>query len=257
MSIPKIIHYCWFGGNKKPALVKKCIRSWKKYCPDYEIIEWNENNFDVNSVLFCKRAYEAQKWAFVTDYVRLKVLFEMGGIYMDTDVEVVKSLDPFLEYQCFLGFQHERYVSTGLVIGAKPKNEFIAQNASIYENMEFKNETDSNKLTVCQEYTTELLKKRGLIIPETGKIQRLGDITVFPSEFFCPYDHRTRTMNRTENTVAIHHFASSWWDKKRKREYNKYILVDCVHCIAHIPNRLLKRILGDGGYRKLKDFFGR
>lgn len=254
MSIPKIIHYCWFGRNEKPALIKKCLKSWKKYCPDYEIIEWNEDNFDVNSIRFCKQAYQAKKWAFVTDYVRLKVLSEMGGIYMDTDVELLKSLDSFLDFQCFLGFQHEHYVSTGLVIGAQPGDEFIAQNAGIYEDMEFMDETDSHKLVVCQEYTTKLLQERGLVIPDTGEIQRLGDIVVFPPEYFCPYDHRTGIMNRTEHTVAIHHFASSWWDKERKKAHNRSKQQDRIHYITHIPNRLLKRILGEDRYQRMKTF---
>ena len=107
MSIPKIIHYCWFGGGPKPKLAQKCIASWKKYCPDFEILEWNEGNFDVSTApLYVRQAYEAGRWAFVTDYVRLKALTELGGVYMDTDVEVVKPLEPFLQQEAFAGFEH-------------------------------------------------------------------------------------------------------------------------------------------------------
>ncbi len=117
MEILKVIDYCWFGGNKKPSIIKKCIKSWKKYCPDYQIVEWNEDNFDVNCNQFCKNAYENKKRAFVSDHTRLKVLYEYGGFYMDTDVELVKPLDDFRKLECFLGFQHESYVSNGLVTG--------------------------------------------------------------------------------------------------------------------------------------------
>lgn len=165
MSIPKIIHYCWFGGAEKPKIIKKCIKSWKKYCPEYKIIEWNESNFDVNCIPFCRQAYEAKKWAFVTDYVRLKVLYDQGGIYMDTDVQLVKNIDCFLEYPCFLGFQHENYVSDGLVFGAEAGNWFVKENSEIYENMPFVNESDSKKFVVCQEYTTQILKENGLRVP--------------------------------------------------------------------------------------------
>lgn len=257
MSIPKIIHYCWFGGNPKPALLKKCIRSWEKYCPDYRIIEWNEHNFDVNSVLFCKQAYEAEKWAFITDYVRLKVLLEMGGFYMDTDVELIKSLDPFLDYQCFMGFQHETYVSTGLVVGAQAGNDFIRRNARIYEDMEFLDNTDSHRLTVCQVYTTKLLEEQGLIVPGNGTIQTVGEVVIFPPEYFCPYDHRTMTMHKTKNTVAIHHFASSWWDNERKKEYGKYKWKQLLYELLHIPNRLVKKAVGERYYEKLKRLLGK
>jgi len=252
--IPKIIHYCWFGGKNKPAIVRKCIKSWKKHCPDYQIIEWNESNFDVNCIQFCLQAYEAKKWAFVTDYVRLKVIYDMGGIYMDTDVELVKPLDNFLAYDCFLGFQHENYVATGLVCGARPRHEFIGENAMVYENMQFIDELDSRKLVVCQEYTTDLLKKRGLLVPGTKDIQELKGITVFPPEYFCPYDHRTGVMNDSENTVAIHHFASSWWDKKRKKEYRKNKRKNVLYEISHVPNKLLKKYLGEQNYERLKNW---
>lgn len=253
MSIPKVIHYCWFGGNEKPAIIKKCIKSWKKYCPDYRIVEWNESNFDVNCIPFCKQAYEAKKWAFVTDYVRLKVLHEHGGIYMDTDVELIKSLDNFLELSCFLGFQHESYVSNGLVFGTEPGHPFVHENAAVYEQMAFVNESDSLKLVVCQEYTTEILKRYGLIVPGTGKVQFVNGVHIFPPEYFCPYDHRTDQMNKTENTYAIHHFASSWWDSKRRREYEKNRRKQRIHYIAHTPNRVLKSILGDKWYEAIKN----
>ena len=109
--IPKIIHYCWFGRNPKPKLAEKCIKSWKKYCPEYEIIEWNEDNYDLSSApLYVRQAYEAKRWAFVTDYIRLQVIYENGGIYLDTDVELRKSLDPLLVHQAYFGFEDEKNI---------------------------------------------------------------------------------------------------------------------------------------------------
>ena len=113
MSIPKVLHYCWFGGASKPKNIQNCIRSWKKYCPDYEIIEWNEQNFDVSQSLYTRQAYDARRWAFVADYARLKILYEQGGIYMDTDVELLRPLDDLLAYPAFFGFQHNNEVATG------------------------------------------------------------------------------------------------------------------------------------------------
>ena len=103
--IPKKIHYCWVGGNSKPPLVKKCIQSWKKYCPDYEIIEWNESNYDISKNIYMKQAYEAKKWAFVTDYMRLDIIYEHGGIYLDTDVELIKNIDDLLSNEAFAGIE--------------------------------------------------------------------------------------------------------------------------------------------------------
>ena len=250
--IPKIIHYCWFVKNKKSSKIKKCIKSWKKYFPDYKIIEWNEDNFDISSNEWCKSAYEAKKWAFVTDYVRLKVLKDYGGIYMDTDVELIQSLDPFLQYHCFMGFQHEKYVSNGLVIGAVKNHGFIIENAAVYENIQFETNEDSYKLKVCQEYTTELLANHGLTLPCDGKIQIIDDIYIFPPEYFCPYDHRTYEMNKTENTVAIHHFASSWWDKNRKNEYKKQKCKVKINYYIHFPHRVLLSLIGEKNYNNIK-----
>lgn len=251
-KIPKIIHYCWFGGNKKPPIIKKCIRSWKKYCPDYKIIEWNESNFDVHCAPFCEQAYNAKKWAFVSDYVRLKVLYEYGGIYMDTDMELLKPLQSFLTYHCFLGFQHESYVSNGLVIGVVPAHPFILENLAVYVDKNFSNELDSKNFVVCQEYTTNILRKHGLKLPCDGTIQVLDDIVVFPPEYFCPYDHRNFTMNKTDNTVGIHHFASSWWDADRKRWYKKEKRKNIIDYYLNMPNRFLKKVMGIKKYEKLK-----
>lgn len=252
MSIPKKIHYCWFGGNKKPPIIKKCIKSWKKYCPDYEIIEWNESNFDVHCIPFCDQAYLAKKWAFVSDYARLKIIYDHGGIYMDTDVELVRSIDDLLCLDCFIGFQHEHYVNNGLILGAVRGNDFVRENAAIYEANSFTAHEDSRKQIVCQEYTTEILRGYGLVVPDIGEIQIVNGVHVFPSDYFCPYDHRTYQMNRTEHTYAIHHFASSWWDDTRRKQYLHNKQKQKVDYILHTPNRLLIHLLGPQKYSAIK-----
>ena len=252
MSIPKIIHYCWFGGNPKPKLVQKCIRSWKKYCPDYKIVEWNESNFDVNIIPYCREAYHAKKWAFVSDYARLFIIHKYGGIYMDTDVELIKPLDQLLDLDCFLGFQHEKYVNNGLILGAVNGNSFVKKNAEIYERLIFEPHIDSNHFVVCQEYTTNLLANMGLTIPDTGALQIVDNVTIFPSEYFCPYDHRTFKLSVTANTYAIHHFASSWWDSKRKKEYYDLKRKVTLDYYFHLPHRIGRKLLGNTVYERIK-----
>lgn len=255
--IPKVIHYCWFGRNPKPAIIKKCIKSWKKFCPDYDIIEWNEDNFDVYSNQFCENAYKTKKWAFVSDYARLKILYDNGGIYMDTDVELLKPIDFLMNHECFLGFQHENYVNNGLITGTIPKHSFIKENLLAYENEDFCNHEDSRKLKVCQEYTTEILVNYGLRIPCDNQLQIVNNVYVYPPEFFSPFDHRTQKTHLTHNTTAIHHYASSWWDAKRRREYNKNKRSQKVHAITHVPNRILMNVLGKARYENIKKLLKR
>lgn len=137
MSIPKVLHYCWFGGAPKPKNIQNCIRSWKKYCPDYEIIEWNEQNFDVSQSLYTRQAYDARRWAFVADYARLKILYEQGGIYMDTDVELLRPLDDLLAYPAFFGFQHNNEVATGLGFGAEARSPVVKALLDDYDGLPF------------------------------------------------------------------------------------------------------------------------
>ena len=137
MSIPKVLHYCWFGGAPKPKNIQNCIRSWKKYCPDYEIIEWNEQNFDVSQSLYTRQAYDARRWAFVADYARLKILYEQGSIYMDTDVELLRPLDDLLAYPAFFGFQHNNEVATGLGFGAEARSPVVKALLDDYDGLPF------------------------------------------------------------------------------------------------------------------------
>ena len=209
--IPKIIHYCWFGRGKMPELANKCIASWKKYCPDYEIVEWNEDNFDISCCDYVKEAYENKKYAFVTDYVRLYVMYNYGGIYMDTDVEVVSSLDPYLQHQGFSGFESEIYIQTAIMAGEKGYSLF-EEILSYYKERHFLKEdgsldTQTNVITI-----TALLKEKGFI--PNGKFQVIDGFALYPRDYFCPLDDSTGVMHKSKNTVTIHWFNKSWVDQK-------------------------------------------
>lgn len=212
-KIPKKIHYCWFGGKELPKLAKKCIESWKKYCPDYEIIEWNENNFDINMNTYVKEAYENKKWAFVTDYVRLYALYNYGGIYMDTDVEVVRNLDEFLENESFFGFEDSNHVSTG-IMASKKNNQLIKEIINHYDTRNFIMKDGKLDMTTNVIIITEILSKKGL--KKNNKKQTIEGLTIYPSEFFCPLDCNSKKLRKTRNTHAIHWFSGSWLDLKTK-----------------------------------------
>ena len=215
-KIPQIIHYCWFGGNPLPEMAVKCIDSWKKYCPDYEIKEWNESNFDINSNLYVKEAYEAKKFAFVSDYVRLYALFYNGGIYMDTDVELLKGLDSFLFEDAFSGFETPENVPTGIIASRKALPVF-EELLSYYKNKSFYNDDGSMNTTTNVTVITEIFSKYGLM--KNNIYQIINGVALYPQEYFCPKDYATLQVNITENTVAIHHFDGSWEadiDKKKK-----------------------------------------
>lgn len=209
--IPKIIHYCWFGGNPLSELAKRCIDSWKIYCPGYEIWCWNEDNVDINENSYIKEAYDAKKWAFITDYLRLKVLYHYGGIYMDTDVEVCAFLDEFLHEKGFSGFERSEFVPTG-IMACEPKHPFYKKLLAYYDGRHFKlgeNRYDMKTNTVI---ITEISVLNGLKL--NNKKQTICGMTYYPSEYFCPKDHDSGEIKCTNNTACIHHFDGSWHTKK-------------------------------------------
>ena len=169
MSIPKVIHYCWFGKGEMPKLAKKCIKSWKKYCPDYEIICWNEENFDLTQNRYMKEAYEAGKWAFVSDVARLIIIYENGGIYLDTDVELIKPIDDLLQSKGFMGFDEKGIVATGLGFGAEKGNEIVGEFLKDYNNIPFVLPDGSFDLTPCPDRNTETLKRLGMDTDNTNQ----------------------------------------------------------------------------------------
>ncbi|MFC4320715.1 glycosyltransferase family 32 protein [Litchfieldia salsa] len=207
-KIPKIIHYCWFGGNDKPAIVKKCIESWKQHLSDYEIIEWNEQTFDILSILYVKQAYESRKFAFVSDYVRVYALYHIGGIYLDTDVEVFKTFDELLHHESFWGFEQENFIATS-TIGSAKSNTLIGHFLEFYKDKKFKKEDGSFDELTNVAIVTDMLEKKGLNTNGTYQvIEGIG--TFYPQTYFSPYDYINCRKFITDNTFAMHHFYKSW-----------------------------------------------
>ena len=215
MSIPKVIHYCWFGKGEMPKLAKKCIKSWKKYCTDYEIICHNEDNFDLTQNRYLNEAYKAGKWAFVSDYARLKIICDNGGIYLDTDVELIKPIDDLLLTKGFMGFDEKGIVATGLGFGAEEGNEIVTEFLKDYDNIPFVLPDGSYDLTPCPDRNTEALKRLGMDIKNTS--QTFMDITFLPDEYLCPMNYYTGKKTITENTYSIHHYSASWTSVVTKR----------------------------------------
>lgn len=217
--IPNIIHYCWFGGKEKPEDVKQYIASWRKFCPDYEIKEWNESNFDLNENDYCREAYEAKKWAFVTDYVRLKALYEYGGFYMDTDVEVVKPLESLRKYDAVSGYESETSIPTG-TMGACRGNEWIGVLLKDYDHRHFLQADGSYDITTNVVVITQLTKKKyGLNL--NGQMLRFGhNMILLPFDYLCAKKFATGKIHRTENTYTIHHFKGSWLSDEDKYAQN-------------------------------------
>ena len=215
MSIPKVIHYCWFGNGKMPAIAEKCIKSWKKYCPDYEIICWNEENFDLTQNRYMREAYEAGKWAFVSDFARLKIIYDHGGIYLDTDVELLKPLDPLLENSGFMGFDEKGIVATGLGFGAEPGNEVVGAFLRDYDDLSFVLPDGSLDLTPCPDRNTAALKCLGMDTEKRDQV--FMGVKFLPREYLCPMDYYTGKKKITKNTYSIHHYCASWTSKVTKR----------------------------------------
>lgn len=217
--IPKTIHYCWFGRNPKPKLAKKCIESWKKYCPDYTIIEWSEDNFDIAAApLYVRQAYEAKKWAFVTDYVRLFAMINFGGIYMDTDVEVVKPLDRFLKHEAFSGFEDGIHIPTGIMACEKDYPLFTSF-LHYYDSVSFINEDGSYNTKTNTKIITETCQSLGFI--PNNEYQVLSGFVLYPKDYFCPKSYLTGIIESTENTYTIHHFSGSWHSRYQKVMHQK------------------------------------
>lgn len=225
--IPKKIHYCWFGGNEYPKLVKNCISSWKENLVGYEFVEWNENNFDIESNQFVKEAFYEKKYAFVSDYVRLFALYNHGGIYLDTDVQVIKPLDDLLYLCAFTGRESDDTYVTG-TMGAEEKHPWIKELLEYYSNKSFYDNDGSKTNTTI---ISEIVKKRYREIEnfDSSDIFSTSEVTIFPFEYFCAKDYKTGEIKVTKNTYTIHHFNGSWLSKKKKvkkilgKIYRRYI----------------------------------
>jgi len=206
--IPRIVHYCWFGRGEKSAKIRKCMKSWQKQMSGYRLIEWNEDNFDVNCNLYVKQAYEAKKYAFVSDYARLHALYHYGGIYMDTDVEVIRPLDRFLAHDAFSGFEDEHFLQSG-TMGARSKHPWIKELLDYYEGRSFLRVDGSYDTTTNTAVISEICRRHGLEL--NGKRQVLANgVDFYPRCYFSPYDYINGGSYITEDSYTIHHFAQSW-----------------------------------------------
>lgn len=210
--IPKIIHYCWFGGKPLPKIAETCIASWKKYLPDYVIKRWDESNFDVNAIPYTREAYAACKYAFVSDYARFWILYHYGGVYFDTDVEVIRPIDDIINRGGFLGVESNRNgiytVNPGLGFAATQGTAVIGEMVNLYSTFHFTNTDGASDLKNIVEITTDYLSSKGL--QNTDEIQDCCGFTIYPKDYFCPIDYDTRELKITENTRTIHHYAESW-----------------------------------------------
>lgn len=211
--IPKVIHYIWLGGQPLPKIAEKCISSWKKYCPDYEIKRWDESNIDINMYQYTAEAYSSKKFAFVSDVARFEILYKEGGIYLDIDVELLGSLDKFLDNKLIMGFETETAINPGLIMGAEQGNEHLKALLNLYENEKFILSDSLNLKTIC-ERTTEYLCEHGLVLNNTN--QNIADINIYSTEYFCPKSLTDGVIRKTSNTVAIHHYYGSWIKKSTK-----------------------------------------
>ncbi len=217
--IPKIIHYCWFGGNPLPKSALKCIDSWKRFFPDYEIKEWNESNYDVRKIPYIAEAYDAKKFAFVSDYARFDILYQFGGVYFDTDVEVIKSFDDILEHGPFMGCEidggeKEIKVAPGLGIASNHGLDIYKDILDFYAIQHFLNADGTINTETVVKKTTKVLLEHGL--KNIKGIQKVGDVTVYPKEYFNPLNNNTGEMVKTVNTHSIHWYSMSWVDSSSR-----------------------------------------
>lgn len=248
--IPKVVHYCWFGGNPLPKSAQKCIASWRKYLPDYEIKEWNESNFDVNIIPYTAEAYKAKKYAFVSDYARFWILYKYGGLYFDTDVEVIKNMDDIIAKGPFMGCENEAKagatpaqlgVAPGLGLGVNPGLGLYGEILDIYMDKHYILPDGTYSRETVVTITTDLLCKYGL--KNISDIQEVAGVLIYPKEYFCPKDYRTGIMKTTKQTRSIHHYDASWHSKREVLEEkfwkalgmeNKYITNMVINSVKRL-----------------------
>ena len=244
----KIIHYCWFGGSEKPPIVKKCIDSWKEYFPDFEIMEWNEQNFDIHNNRYVEEAYQSKKYAFVSDVARFYALEKFGGLYFDTDVEIIKPIDDIIAAGPFMGFETDpsltnddaskASVAPGLGLGVNPSLGIIKKMLDFYEGKHFVHEAVMrNQITVVH-IATQVLRENGL--KNVAGIQEVAGCFKYPSEYFCPINVTTGRIHVEKNTRTIHHYAGTWVDKKfsMKEILKRFLPEFLVLALINIKNKI-------------------
>ena len=237
MSIPKIIHYCWFGRNPKPSYFKKYFSTWQKFCPDYEVIEWNEENYDVTKNPYTQNAYLHQQWAFLTDYVRLDVIKQYGGVYLDTDVELLKPLQDLMKHTAFFGFEGD-YINTGLGFGAEPNFPLLQDLMDCYQNNPYY-EKDGSKI-ICTKREKGVYEREGVRF--NGQYQTLNNgMVILPMEYMCPMDFQTGKIHITAKTISIHHFKATWHTKRENMErIERYIAIQRGALVAKMYHYLVR-----------------
>lgn len=210
--IPKVIHYIWLGGKELPPIAKKCIASWQKYCPDYEIKRWDESNLDLNKYQFVKNSIAAKKYAFASDLLRTEILYKYGGIYFDIDVQLLKPIDNLLTHECFMGFESSKSIAPGLVMASVNGNKDLLNILDIYQNLQF-DVSNLKNLTVCEIFT-KYFEQQGLV--RENKTQKINNTVFYSSEYFSPIDTITNKKKITKNTYSIHWYNASWYTPKQK-----------------------------------------
>ncbi len=218
--IPKKIHYCWFGHNPIPDHLQKYMDSWKKFCPDYEIIRWDESNYDIKKNRYMREAYQCKKWGFVPDYARLDIIYQEGGIYLDTDVELIASLNKLLNDEMFCGFASGRLINFGLGFGAMKGNGLIKELRDIYDKYSFIDSSGRENLTACSWYEHPIFEKYQFEI--NGRYQKKKGVVIYPPEVLSPLGASMTATNFTSNTVSIHHSELSWITMQEKEEFKRF-----------------------------------
>lgn len=247
ITIPKKIHYCWFGGKPLPRSARKCITSWKKYFPDYEVIEWNEQNYDVNQIPYISQAYQAKKYAFVSDYARFDILYQHGGVYFDTDVEVIKSFHDILEKGAFFGCEidgnpnhgadkHIIEVAPGLGMAAEAGQTLYRAILDYYSTQQFFDGQGRMNAETVVRRVTQLLLQQGL--KDEKGFQQVKGINIYPKEYFNPLDNNTGKLTLTKNTYSIHWYTMSWMNLPQK--------------LRSRITRPIHRIFGDDCFARIK-----
>lgn len=225
--IPSVIHYCWFGGAPLPPAVEACIASWTAQCPDYAARRWDETCFDVRACRFAREAHAAGRWAFVSDYARLRIVHDHGGIYLDTDVELVKSLDALRGYDAFFGYQQDGTIATGLGFGATPGHPFVRALVDAYESRRFIGPDGRLDATPCPAHDSTVLRRLGVRLD--GSLQVIDGVAILPADYLCPKSYESGRVHRTARTLAIHHYESSWHgaferaDLAKRRRYARIV----------------------------------
>jgi mannosyltransferase OCH1-like enzyme len=248
--IPKIIHYCWVGPNPIPEKELQCINSWKKYLPGYELRFWNEKTFNISSNTFASQAYEHKNYAFVSDYIRTKVLYDHGGVYLDTDVEILSNLDQILAKEhCFLGFETRAKVGTA-IMGFTPKHPVLEKFMNFYQSNNFKDDKGNVNTIANVTILTDILSKFGLVANGTAQI--VTDIEIYAREYFYPKKIAENEFRVTEQTMAIHKCSNSWMtDKERARGGNK-IWINIMRPLLRTFRGLGLKVIGAERIQKIE-----